>query len=246
MVDIPAGEFVMGAPKKEAESFDSERPQHWVTVPQFFMGKYPITQEQWRLVAALRQVNRPLRAELLDSEQEARFGGDNHPVVNVSWYEAVEFCDRLTQRTRRKYRLPSEAEWEYACRAGTPTPFYFGETIAPDLVNYNGNYPYGDAPKGEYRERTTSVGIFPPNPFGLYDMHGNVWEWCADHWHENYKGAPDDGSAWLTDNKESSRLLRGGSWYNDSWRCRSAYRHYDTPDYGDNLLGFRVGRTLTP
>ena len=131
----------------------------------------------------------------------------------MSWYEAVEFCNRLTLHTDRAYRLPTEAEWEYACRAGTVTPFCFGDMILTEVANYNGNYTYADGPKGKNRGKPTSVDEFDvANTFGLSDMHGNVWEWCQDHWHENYEGAPTDGSAWPTDNKEANRLVRGGSW----------------------------------
>ncbi|NJL88217.1 MAG: formylglycine-generating enzyme family protein [Leptolyngbyaceae cyanobacterium SM1_1_3] len=158
----------------------------------------------------------------------------------MSWYEAVEFCARLSKQTGQEYRLPSEAEWEYACRAGTKTPFYFGETITTELVNYNGNYTYKNAPKGKYREQTTSTGTFPSNAFGLYDMHGNVWEWCLDHWHENYTGAPSDGSAWLSSGESNLRLLRGGSWCYLPSDCRSAYHNGGDPDIRDDSLGFRV------
>jgi len=140
----------------------------------------------------------------------------------------------------RNVRLPSEAEWEYACRAGTTTPFYFGETITPDLVNYDGNYPHGGAPKGKYRRETTTVGSFPPNAFGLYDMHGNVWEWCEDVWHENYKGAPTDGSAWEIGGDHSYRLLRGGSWINHAVWCRAAPREEYSPASRVNDVGLRV------
>ena len=191
MVLIPAGSFVMGAPESEKESGDDERPQHEVKVPEFFMSKYQVTQVQWRKVAVMPKVSIDLEPNPSD------FKGDNRPVENVSWYEAVEFCARLSEHTGRAYRLPSEAEWEYACRAGTTTPFHFGETITPELVNYDGNNPYGNAPKGLYRQETTPVGSFPANAFGLYDMHGNLCEWCADDWHDNYKGAPTDGSAWI-------------------------------------------------
>jgi formylglycine-generating enzyme required for sulfatase activity len=170
----------------------------------------------------------------------SNFKGDHRPVENVSWHEAVEFCQRLSQQTHRDYRLPSEAEWEYACRAGTTTPFHFGETIAPDIANYNGNYTYGAGPKGTYRGQTTDVGSFPANSFGLFDMHGNVWEWCLDHWHENYKGAPNDGSAWVTGGDSNYRMLRGGSWFVNPWYCRSAYRLRYAPGNQDNGLGFRV------
>jgi len=144
-------------------------------------------------------------------------------------------------RNIRVRRLPSEAEWEYACRAGTTTPFYFGETITPDLVNYDGNYPYGKAPKGKYREETTPVGSFPPNAFGLYDMHGNVWEWCEDMWRENYKEAPTDGSVWETGGYYSHcRLLRGGSWPYPAVWCRAASRSKNPPDYRLLNVGLRV------
>ena len=235
MMLIPGGTFIMGSPKEEENSMDSERPQHEVTIEPFFMGKYQVTQAQWRFVAQLPQVNRELE------QDPSHFKGDNRPVEQVSWEDAVEFCDRLSQYTGRTYRLPSEAEWEYACRAGSAKPFAFGDTITTDVVNYDGNYTYGNAPKGEYRGRTTPVGTFQPNAFGLYDMHGNVWEWCQDSWHSNYKGAPTDGSAWL-DNEESSnrKLLRGGSWFNYPANCRSAFRYDNDLDYRIGNFGFRV------
>jgi formylglycine-generating enzyme required for sulfatase activity len=246
MVAIPGGTFMMGAPKNEKDSFDYERPQHQVTVQPFFMGKYPVTQAQWRAVAALPQVNKEL------DPNPSRFKGDDRPVERISWYDALEFCARLNFRinvtTQRDYRLPSEAEWEYACRAGTTTPFYFGKTITTDLANYCGNYTYGNAPTGEFREQTTTVGSFPPNAFGLYDMHGNVWEWCGDTWHDNYQGAPKDGSAWINDN--DNPILRGGSWGNYPENCRSASRDYNPRaerDFMYDPVGFRVvcafGRT---
>jgi formylglycine-generating enzyme required for sulfatase activity len=244
MVAIPAGEFQMGSPENELERDDDEGPQHRVTVPEFYLGKYPVTQAQWRVVAGFPEIERELNPD------PANFRGDERPVEQVSWEEAVEFCARLSQFTRREYRLPSEAEWEYACRAGTTTPFHYGETITTDLANYQGTdwkyegktYPgfYGAGPRGEYREQTTAVGSFPANAFGLYDMHGNVWEWCLDHWHGNYEGAPPDGSAWLSEEKGSSRLLRGGSWLFNPWDCRSAVRYNNAPDYRSNGLGFRV------
>ncbi|MDB9384014.1 formylglycine-generating enzyme family protein [Nodularia spumigena CS-584] len=237
MVSIPGGQFFMGSPKNEAQSYDDERPQHEVTVPPFFMGKYPITQAQWRAVAALPQVNRELKPD------PSNFKGDNLPVEQISWYEAVEFCDRLKAHTKKDYRLPSEAEWEYACRAGTTTPFHFGETITSDLANYSAETTYGDEPKGKSVGQTSPVGSYVANAFGLYDMHGNVWEWCYDHWHENYKGAPNNGSAWLTknnDNDNQSRLLRGGSWDGNPGNCRSAYRGSSDPDYRSYYVGFRV------
>ncbi|MGD1808538.1 SUMF1/EgtB/PvdO family nonheme iron enzyme [Dapis sp. BLCC M126] len=225
MVKIPAGRFLMGSPETEAERQDNESPQHYVDVPEFFMGKYPVTQAQWQAVMG----NNP-----------SRFKGANRPVERVNWNDATEFCQKLSDITGKKYSLPSESQWEYACRARTSTPFYFGETITSELVNYNGNYPYADAPKGKYREQTTDVGIFPPNSFGLYDMHGNVWEWCQDVWHDNYEGAPTDGSAWETGGNTKFRLLRGGSWLFNSWNCRCAGRNYYDAGSLDNLVGFRV------
>ncbi|MGB3137071.1 MAG: formylglycine-generating enzyme family protein, partial [Nodosilinea sp.] len=220
-----------------------EGPQHEVTLSQFFMSKYPITQAQWRAVAVLPQVERELKAD------PSRFKGDLRPVEQVSWYDAVEFCDRLTILTNRQYRLPTEAEWEYTCRAGTTTPFHFGETITTDLANYRGtddeelkwSGSYGDGPKGEYRKETTPVEDFGfANAFGLSDMHGNVLEWCQDHWHDSYEGAPTDGSAWIEGGNSDRRILRGGSWANFPRNCRSAYRSDFEPGYDLNFIGFRV------
>jgi formylglycine-generating enzyme required for sulfatase activity len=220
MIRVPAGKFRMGSPDGEVESYPDERPEHEVSVAEFFMGRYPITQAQWKAVVAIPQVDRRLE------EDPSTFKGDNLPVENVSWDDAVEFCKRLTVHTNREYRLPSEAEWEYACRAGTTTPFHFGETITTDLANYDGDYTYNGGPKGEDRGKTTPVDHFGiANTFGLSDMLGNVWEWCADHWHDSYIDAPTDGKPWLGEEKEKeSYVLRGGSWFNDPRYCRSAYR----------------------
>jgi formylglycine-generating enzyme required for sulfatase activity len=168
--------------------------------------------------------------------------GANRPVETVSWNDAVEFCKRLSQKTGRTYRLPSEAEWEYACRAGTSTPFHFGETITADLANYHSEVAYASAPTKKARGQTTPVGSFSANAFGLYDMHGNVWEWCQDIWYDNYKGAPVDGSPWLTglntNNTNTTRLLRGGSWDFNPVDCRSA--NLFIPDDRYYFIGFRV------
>ena len=249
MVAIPGGTFTMGSPESEEGSYDDERPQHDVTVSPFFMGKYPVTQGQWRAIAS--QTNLKVN---LDLDPEPSYFKEPYqdidrwqrPVEKVNWYAAVEFCERLSKLTGRNYRLPSEAEWEYACRAGTTTPFYFGETITPKLANYDGDYSYGNRPKGEDRKQTTPVGQFPANAFGLYDMHGNVWEWCADNMHNNYENAPTDGSAWADSNKKDSSknytVLRGGSWNNDSDVCRSAYRnsYINRHDIHYNGFGFRI------
>jgi formylglycine-generating enzyme required for sulfatase activity len=251
MVKIPGGTFTMGSPKSEKGSYDNERPQHDVTVPQFFMGKYPVTQGQWKAIASRTD----LKVQLDLKTEPSRFKEPykdidrwKRPVEMVNWFEAVEFCKRLSKLTGRNYRLPSEAEWEYACRAGTTTPFYFGETITTELVNYGSKYTYGNTLKGKNRKQTTPIGQFPANAFGLYDMHGNVWEWCADEWHDNYAGAPTDGSVWLNGNKDISPL-RGGSWGNNPDYCRSAirYNYLRRDDHYINI-GFRLvcdgGRTL--
>jgi formylglycine-generating enzyme required for sulfatase activity len=238
MVLIPGGSFLMGSPEDELERHDDESPQHSVTIQPFCLGKYPVMQAQWKAVASLPQVNRELDPD------PSEFKGENRPVERVSWYEAVEFCDRLSQKTGRQYRLPSEAEWEYACRAGTTTPFHFGEMITPELANYDGEYTYGAGVKGIYRRETTPVGSFGvANTFGLYDMHGNVYEWCADQWNESYEGAPTDGSAWLDENDNDNQkcMLRGGSWYDLPRNCRSAYRSYNDADDRFHYIGFRVG-----
>ncbi|MDX2212585.1 MAG: formylglycine-generating enzyme family protein, partial [Oculatellaceae cyanobacterium bins.114] len=234
MVSIPGGSFIMGAPAAEKNSQERERPQHRVTVPPFLMGKYAVTQKVWQTVAGFPKIERELELN------PSRLKGDQRPVEKVSWFEAVEFCQRLSRKTGRNYRLPSEAEWEYACRAGTTTPFHFGETVTAEWVNCNGSEPYSDAPKSEHRQRTTYVGCFPANAFGLFDMHGNVWEWCADHWHGNYTNAPMDGSVWVTGGNSERRVLRGGSWNYAPGDCRSACRLYISPDYCFNDIGFRV------
>ncbi len=259
MVAIPGGTFTMGTEDEEIERLVKklnlegfirrERPQHEVTVPPFFMGKYPITQAQWRAIASRTDLKVEKDLDLNPARFKDRPDSDRRPVEQVNWDHAIEFCARLSKLTTREYRLPSEAEWEYACRAGTTTPFYFGETITGELANYSSSETYADEPKGEYRNETTPVGQFPPNAFGLYDMHGNVWEWCADTWHDNYDGAPRDGSVWIENGNHSP--LRGGSWYLNPYYCRSASRIYysfDRDRSHGSTNGFRVvcgaGRTL--
>jgi formylglycine-generating enzyme required for sulfatase activity len=233
MVLIPGDTFMMGSPIFKGDA--DERPQHQVTIEPFFMGKFPITQAQWRAVAALPKVKQTL------NPHPSKFKGSNRPVENVSWHEAVEFCVRLSEKTGRDYRLPSEAEWEYACRAGTTTSFHFGETITPDLVNCTDSNSYAVESKSKYRKETTDVGSFEvANAFGLYDMHGLVWEWCADHWHNNYSGAPSDGTVWEVGGDVHRRVLRGGSWSFSAELCRSASRSWNESDGGLRICGFRV------
>lgn len=246
LVVIPAGEFLMGSPPEEegrdyyrysfpeTEGLDVEQ-QHRVQVPGFFMSQFPITQVQWRVVAALPKGNRELDPD------PANFKDDDRPVEFVNWYEAVEFCDRLSKHTGKTYRLPSEAEWEYACRAGTTTPFHFGDILSAELANYNATYTYGYGEIGIYRQKTTEVGSFGlVNAFGLADMHGNVFEWCLDVWHPTYENAPMDGSAWITEGDDRYRLLRGGSWNNNPRNCRSTLRSRYTRDYRCSFVGFRA------
>ena len=236
MMAIPGGSFVMGSPNTETRRYQYEGPQHPVNVSPFFLGKYQVTQAQWRAVAGLPKVKIDL------NPNPSGFKGDNLPVESISWDDATEFCLRLSELSGHSYRLPSEAQWEYACRARTTTPFYFGDTVTPDLVNYQGTVPYGSAPQGIYREKTTVVGSFPPNTFGLCDMHGNVWEWCQDVWHDNYNGAPTDGSAWETGGDSKNRVWRGASWDNHAIHCRAAYRYFNSSDNSGRYVGFRVAR----
>ena len=255
MMAIPQGEFWMGSPKNEKGRYDDESPQHLVKVPAFFMSQTPITQAQWRAIASLPQEGKKLELD------PSRFKGDYLPVEQVTWQDAIEFCARLSRATGRKYRLPNEAEWEYACRAipnplvKESKPFHFGETLTSNLANYDGTEIYQQEAKGERRSETTPVRSFPPNAFGLYDMHGNVWEWCLDPWHGNYEGAPEDGKVWDEKNNDNryhdilgnigvlikdnrTYVLRGGSWDLDPRDCRSAYRGPDVDAY--LIVGFRL------
>ena len=265
MVPIPAGEFLMGSPEDELERWSHEGPQHRVRLAPFSLARTPITQAQWRQVARWQPApgDPPWEREL--NPEPSFFKGDlsvdnlgpehdRRPVESVNWFDAQEFCRRLSQRTGRTYTLPSESQWEYACRAGTTTPYAFGTTLGQRQANV--------ASSG-----TTEVGSFPANAWGLHDMHGNVWEWCLDHWHRGYEGAPADGSAWLKTTEQQNqsttkpvknviddsepRLLRGGSWDDFPGDCRSAFRNLFRPDYAYGSVGFRVvclpqGPSLNP
>jgi len=233
MVSIPGGIFMMGSPDLAGDA--EERPQHQVSISPFFMGRYPITQAQWKAIATLPEISQTL------NPYPSKFKGANLPVENVSWYEAGEFCLRLSQQTGREYRLPSESEWEYACRAGTTTAFHFGEVITSELVSCSGGKAYIMESKPRSRRRIPNVGSFAvANMFGLYDMHGLVWEWCDDPWHINYKGAPLDGSVWKSGGDEHRRVLRGGSWNFSAELCRSASRSWNEVDGGLRFCGLRV------
>ncbi len=224
MLVVIGGTFLMGSSEKTPS--DSELPQHEVKVKPFLMSKYAITKQQWKAIAQQPQINRALKL------RTSLHGSNNHPVVEISWYEATEFCDRLTKASGCEYRLPTEAEWEYACRAGSTTSFHFGNHINKKVAQYDS-------------EHTADVCQFPyPNAFGIYSMHGNVWEWCLDHWHPNYKNAPMDGSAWLDVIENQDRIQRGGSWRNESKLCRSACRVSDCADAKSSSTGFRIVRPL--
>jgi len=239
MVVIPGGDFLMGSLESKDKRYTNEIPQHSVKVKPFLMSKTPITQAQWREIACLKKVHQNLKL------RPPKLGGKKHPVTNVSWYDAIEFCDRLSQKTGHEYRLPSEAEWEYACRAGTTTPFHFGETITTKLANYDGRYFWSSEPQGIYREKANSVDSFQvANSFGLFDMHGNVWEWCLDSWHESYDGAPTNGDGWLDGSENQTHVIRGGSWRNEPLRCRSASRWYNNTNKPSQNIGFRIVRSL--
>jgi formylglycine-generating enzyme required for sulfatase activity len=236
MVLVKGGTFTMGSPQAEEGHNSNEKPQHEVIVPTFFLGRYPVTQEQWQIVA---ETYPKVKIDL--NPKPSRFESHRRPVEQVSWYEAEEFCARLASEKKRLYLLPSEAEWEFACRAGTTTPFNFGKTLSSELANYNNRMAYLDGSTGKPQDETTPVDHFNvANAWGLCDMHGNVWEWCQDHWYQDYNNAPTDGSAWLSQENTSLRVVRGGSWYADPRDCRSAYRNFDDVDHRNTNMGFRM------
>jgi formylglycine-generating enzyme required for sulfatase activity len=227
---IPPGAFMMGSPEDEPERYDDEGPLNRVTFENgFWLGETACTQELWQAVTG-------------KNPSKFKEEGLEHPVENVSWDDANGFIDRLNSLVSGlEVRLPSEAEWEYACRAGTDTPFWFEDELSTDKANYDGGEPYNNGPKGKYRKKTVPVKFFEQNPWGLYQMHGNVWEWCRDRWHDNYDGAPDDGSAW-EDGDNDSRVCRGGSWISYGGLLRSAYRDSVHHGFGNGDDGLRLAR----
>ena len=234
LIGIPGGKFLMGSLEEELEREKEESPQHQVSVRPFLLGKYPVTQAQWQAIMG----NNP--AKFADSDVSK----SKKPVERVSWFDSVLFCEKLSQMIGREFRLPTEAEWEYACRGKTITPFHYGSTIGTGLANYNGEDIYGSGFEGENRCETTDVNSFPPNLFGLYDLHGNVAEWCADSWHNNYNNAPTDGSAWTSNNPKDARVLRGGSWLHIPGACRSAQRIKSEPKSKSDAFGFRIAASI--
>ncbi|MGL5077773.1 MAG: SUMF1/EgtB/PvdO family nonheme iron enzyme [Waterburya sp.] len=234
LIGIPGGKFLMGSPADEAEREVEESPQHLVAIRPFFMSKYPITQAQWQAVMN----DNPSRFV------ESNITKSKKPVERVSWFDCGLFCEKLFALIGREFRLPTEAEWEYACRGQTQTPFHFGSTIGTELANYNGEDVYGSGFEGENRRKTTDVDSFFANRFGLYDLHANVAEWCADTWHSNYQDAPNDGSAWTSNNSKDLRVLRGGSWLHLPGNCRAAQRFKATPKSKSDAFGFRIASSL--
>jgi formylglycine-generating enzyme required for sulfatase activity len=230
LVEIPGGSYTIGSPKEEEGRIPTEGPQRSVTLPSFWMGKYEVTQEQWREVAKMSIVKSAFDAD----PSFPLHKHDKTPVSGVSWDDAVEFCKRLSRKTGRTYRLPTEAEWEYAARAGTTTPFAFGPTVTPVVANCD-------------QKRPTTVGsLSVANAFGLFDTHGNVWEWCQDERRDDYNGLSADGS-WTKEGDPQFRRLRGGSWGLTEIRlCRSALRFQDAPDARSLIYGFRVVTSTPP
>jgi formylglycine-generating enzyme required for sulfatase activity len=220
MVWIPSGKFMMGRAPGEFESLDSEDPQREVIITGFWIGKYEVTQEQWQAVMG----NNP-----------AYFKGEKRPVERVSWNKAQEFIEKLNEITRKKFRLPSEAEWEYACRAGTTTRFYWGDDHDYSEIDEYAWY------SGNSDSQTHEAGQKRPNAWGLYDMSGNVWEWCEDDWHTSYHGAPTTGEPWIDSPRSHLRILRGGSWRNNNY-CRSATRADTNQSFPSGRVGFRLAR----
>ena len=233
MVTVPAGQFTMGSPKSEIDRDISEGPQRKVAVASFLLGKFEVTQGQWKKL--MGGANPSLNAAC----------GDDCPVDNVSWNDAQDFIKKLNERAgQATYRLPSEAEWEYAARAGSTTPFHTGATLSSDQANFDGSMAYSGTGKGLFRQSTQRVGSFPANAFGLHDMLGNVSEWTQDAWHENYEGAPADGTAWTAGGDPARRVLRGGSWYNYSRSLRCAARVNFSKGNRQHSTGLRVARNL--
>ena len=258
MVVVPAGQFLMGSWSGERERWRDgrEEPQHPVVFnAPFALGRFAVMVDQFETFVKATGHHIPDELRTYENHDWPTRKGlsfrnpgfdqkPRHPVVGVSWDDAVAYCKWLSTITGKYYRLSSEAEWEYACRAGTAMPFWWGESISTDQANYDGRRTYDGGGRGENREGTVPVDRFQPNAWGLYQTHGNAWEWCADNWHRNYRGAPQDGSVWQGGDK-SLRVARGGSWIGSPTRLRSAARSEFRPGVRNNILGFRVARTIT-
>jgi len=239
MVVVPAGGFMMGSSESEKGRELDEGPRHPVTFARpFAAGRFAVTFDEWDACTAAGACNRYRPAD-------QGWGRGRRPAINVSWDDAQAYVAWLSASTGKAYRMLSEAEHEYVTRAGTATPFWWGDFISPRQANYDGSYTYGGGPTGEYRQRTLTVDSFQPNPWGFYQVHGNVKEWTQDCYHSSYAGAPADGTPWLSGDCRS-HVLRGGSWNNDPWFLRATVRNSLSAGYRSNGLGFRVGRTLAP
>jgi formylglycine-generating enzyme required for sulfatase activity len=224
LVYVKGGTFQMGT--QQGLGYPDETPRHLVSLMPFYIGRYLVTQAQWKAI--------------MGRLPDCRFKGPQLPLMNISGEGAAEFCRRLAKKTGKPYCLPSEAQWEYACRAGTSTPFSTGETLTTDYANFVGQPPYREEPVGIYRHVVTPGDTFLPNPFGISDMHGNLWEWCADQWHAEYTGAPFDGGAWDRGGEAGYGVARGGSWHEPALNCRSATRLRARLKDDDEFYGFRV------
>jgi formylglycine-generating enzyme required for sulfatase activity len=251
---IPAGKFQMGSPQGEKDR-DANEPRHEVTISRsFYIGVYEVTQGQYQKLMGAAMAGGKWNPMNHGARFSAANGGsDDHPMENVLWSQAVEYCKRMSalpeeKRAGRRYRLPTEAEWEYACRAGTSTAFHYGAALSSKEANFNGNFPYGSAAQGPYLRKTAKVGSYQPNAWGLYDMHGNVAEWCADYYDPNYyknspradpKG-PAKGVLPTNYHNDFYRVIRGGCWLDEARACRSAYRFRAMPHDAYMLVGFRV------
>jgi len=251
MVLIQTGRFEMGSPEHERRIamaagsqknwIGRETPQHWVGIERpFAMGRYPVTVGEWRVFV---QASGWQHGEV-NWESPGFPQTELHPVVGVTWFDALQYVAWLSEATGKRYRLPSEAEWEYACRAGSKTAFNVGDTISTLQANFDGSFTYNGGPRGEFRHGTTPVDLFAPNAWGLHDMHGNVWEWVQDVVHDNYEGAPGDGSAWELGGDQVRRILRGGSWLYNPRYLRSALRNGFSAVLSNDIVGFRVVREL--
>jgi formylglycine-generating enzyme required for sulfatase activity len=252
LVLIPTGRFQMGSPEHERKIamaagsqkswLERETPQHWVGIEySFALGRHPVSVGEWRQFA---RVTGWVSQSETDWDKPGFAQSERHPVVGVSWHDAQLYLQWLIEQTGQFYRLPSEAEWEYACRAGSKSAFSFGDEISTEHANYDGHYTYNGSARGQYRGGTSAAGDFAPNPWGLYDMHGNVWEWMQDAVHDNYEGAPADGSAWEEGGDASRRILRGGSWLYNPRYLRSALRNGFSSALSNDIVGFRVARNL--
>jgi formylglycine-generating enzyme required for sulfatase activity len=239
MVVVPAGRFTMGSPDSEQRHDPDESPQHSVTFAlQFAVGRFAVTFGEWDACVADGGCN-----GYKPSDQG--WGRGRRPVTNVSWDDAKAYVEWLSRKTAKAYRLLSEAEREYVTRAGTISPFWWGSSISTMQANYDGDFTYDDGTKGEYRGKTVPVDSFQPNPMGLYQVHGNLYDWVEDCYHDSYRRAPSDGSAWTSEDC-SLRVVRGGSWIDDPRSLRSAYRLKVSTVFRFRNLGFRVARTLIP